>query len=211
MGCRAHIIHNIVQYASDCLPVDVDSIVCKIFGFFHIYTVRVENLKEFCDDVDVQYKGLLSHSKTKWLSPFPAIERIISMFDGLKSYFLSQSNFPCILNNFFEDECLLLWFKFLHSQLKTFNNYIKKVESQNLSAIKLMYIMENLMIKIQNKKEEKFLTTEILNLLKQLEHDGLIKKKMFDDKCNKFYELYRSYLKNWTRSNTHNLHLKSTA
>jgi len=51
------------------------------------------------------------------------------------------------------------------------------VESQNLSAIEQMYIMENLMIKIQNKKEEKFLTTEILNLLKQLEHDGFIKKK----------------------------------
>lgn len=127
----------------------------------------------------------------------------------LKSYFLSQSNFPCILKFFFEDECSLLWFKFLHSQLKTFNNYIKKVESQNLSAIELMYIMENLMIKIQNKKEEKFLTTEILNLLKQLEHDGLIKKKMFDDKCNKFYELCHSYLKNWTGSNTHNLDLKS--
>ena len=130
MGCCAHIIHNSIQYASDCLPVDVDSIVCKIFGFFHIYTVRVENLKEFCDDVDVQYKDLLSHSKTRWLSLFPAIERIISMFDGLKSYFLSQSNCPCILKNFFEDECSLLWFKFLHSQLKTFNNYIKKVESR---------------------------------------------------------------------------------
>lgn len=64
----------------------------------------------------------------------------------------------------------------MHSQLKTFNNYIKKVETQNLSAIELMFIMENLMIKIQNKKEEKF-QTEILNLLKQLEDDGFIKKK----------------------------------
>lgn len=39
--------HNSVQYASDCLPVNIVSIVCKIFGFFHIYTVLVENLKEF--------------------------------------------------------------------------------------------------------------------------------------------------------------------
>jgi len=80
-----------------------------------MYTVHVENLKEFYDDVDVQYKYLLSHSKTRWLSLFLAIERIISMFDGLKSYFFSQSNWSCILKNFFEDECSLLWFKFLHS------------------------------------------------------------------------------------------------
>lgn len=64
------------------------------------------------------------------------------------------------------------------------------------------------MIKIQNKKEEKFLTTEILNLLKRLEDDGLIKEKKFYDKCDKFYELCHS-LKNWTGSNTHNLDLKS--
>lgn len=51
MGCCVHIIHNSIQHASDCLPVDIDSIVCKIFGFFHIiYTVQVKNLKEFCDE-----------------------------------------------------------------------------------------------------------------------------------------------------------------
>jgi hypothetical protein len=141
MGCCAHIIYNSVQYVSDCLPVDVDSIVCKMFGFFHIiYTVLVEKLKEFCDDVDVKYKDLLSHSKTRWLSLFAAIERIITMFDGLKSYFLSPTNCPHILKTFFEDECSLLWFKFLHSQLKNINNYIKKVECQKLSAIEIITI-----------------------------------------------------------------------
>ncbi|KAL4126106.1 hypothetical protein QTP88_010335 [Uroleucon formosanum] len=151
MCCYAHIIHNSIQCASDCLPIDIESIVCKIFGFFHIYTVRVENLKEFCDFADVQYKDLLSHSKTRWLSLFPAIERIISIYNGLKSYFLSQNTCPNALKIFFENESSLLWLKFLSSQLKTINSYIKKVESQKLSAIELTIIMEDLMQKIENK------------------------------------------------------------
>lgn len=108
MSCYARIIHNSIQCASDFLPIDVESKVCKIFRFFHIYTVCVENLKEFCDFADVQFKDLLSHSKTRWLSLFPAIERIISIFDGLKSYFLSQNNCPNALKIFFENESTLL-------------------------------------------------------------------------------------------------------
>ena len=33
-----------------------------------------------------------SHSKTRWLSLFPAVERISKMFDSLKSYFQSHKN-----------------------------------------------------------------------------------------------------------------------
>lgn len=72
-----------------------------------------------------------------------------------------------------------------------------------------MIIIENLIEKIENKKQEKFLTTDIQNLLMQLENDGIIKKNEFYDQCNKFYELFLNYLKNWTGSNTHNLDLKS--
>lgn len=53
MGCFVHIIHNAIQQATDSLLNDVESIVCKIFGFFHIYTVPVECLKEFSDFADV--------------------------------------------------------------------------------------------------------------------------------------------------------------
>lgn len=41
MGCYAHIIHNSIQCASDCLPIDVMRIVYKIFDFF----LSTQNLK----------------------------------------------------------------------------------------------------------------------------------------------------------------------
>jgi len=169
------------------LPVDIEIIVCKIFGFFHIYTVRVESLKDFCNFAGVQYRDLLSHSKTRWLSLFPAIERIISIFNGLKSYFLSQNTCPNALETFFKNECSILRLKFLCSQLKTINSYIKKVETQKLSAIELMVIMEDLMEKIENKRHNKFLTVEIENILAKLVNEELIKKTYFENKCDEFY------------------------
>ncbi len=66
----------------------------KIYSYFSIYTVRNEELKEFCDFVDTEYKVLLSHSKTLWLSLFPCVDRILKMFDALKSYFLSIEKPP---------------------------------------------------------------------------------------------------------------------
>jgi hypothetical protein len=45
LGCAAHILHNALRTSADILPVDVDDIVNKIFQYFHIYTIQVEELK----------------------------------------------------------------------------------------------------------------------------------------------------------------------
>jgi hypothetical protein len=50
----------------------------------------VEELKEFCDFVDIEYKQVLGSVKATWLSLQPAITRVTDMFPGLKAYFLSQ-------------------------------------------------------------------------------------------------------------------------
>jgi hypothetical protein len=89
IGCAANILHNALRTSADILPVDVETIVNKIFQYFHIYTVRVEELKEFCDFVDIEYKQVFGSVKTRWLSLQPAITRVIDMFSGSKYYFIS--------------------------------------------------------------------------------------------------------------------------
>jgi hypothetical protein len=59
------------------LPVDIESTVSKIYQHFHIYTVHVQTLKDFCDFVDVEHKNILGHAKTRWLSLMPAVKRIV--------------------------------------------------------------------------------------------------------------------------------------
>jgi hypothetical protein len=88
IGCSAHIVHNSVQTACDSLPLDIEVIVIKMYKYIHIYAVRVMKLKEFCELVETDYKKVLSHSSTRFLSLLTAIERILSIFDGLKSYVL---------------------------------------------------------------------------------------------------------------------------
>ena len=77
VGCNAHILHNAIKTACDCLPIDVEVIIVKIYSYFYIYTVRVESLKEFCEFVDIEYNQLLGYSKTRWLVLMPTIERVL--------------------------------------------------------------------------------------------------------------------------------------
>ena len=68
LGCNAHIIHNCAKAAFDSMPIDIEVLVTKIFGYFHIYTVRVEHLKDFCDLVGQEYKQILGYANVRWLS-----------------------------------------------------------------------------------------------------------------------------------------------
>lgn len=44
IGCSAHIIiNNTIQTAADTLPIDIQTIISKIFQHFYIYSVRVEH------------------------------------------------------------------------------------------------------------------------------------------------------------------------
>jgi hypothetical protein len=38
-------IHNTDETAAGVLPVDIEGIVLKIYSYFYMYTIRVENLK----------------------------------------------------------------------------------------------------------------------------------------------------------------------
>lgn len=116
VGCPAHILNKCVQYGADTLDVEIENNMFRIYQYFHIYTVRTENLKEYCEFVDIEYRRLLSHSKTRWLSLFPGIERLLQMFPALKSFFLSQEKPPVMIRKFFENDFseIYLWHALTH-------------------------------------------------------------------------------------------------
>ena len=64
-GCSAHNINNAINTAADNLPIDIESIIVKIYSYFHVYIVRVETLKDFCNFVDNEYRQVLGYSKTR--------------------------------------------------------------------------------------------------------------------------------------------------
>jgi hypothetical protein len=124
--CAARIWHNALRTSADILPVDVEATVDKIFQYFHIYTVRVEELKKFCDFVDIEYKQFLRNVKTRWLSLQPAIARVIDMFPGLKYYFLSREKCPMTLRIFFNYPVSIVWLHLLEKSTESLLQYHKK-------------------------------------------------------------------------------------
>jgi hypothetical protein len=115
IGCPAHVIRNAVRTDADCLPIDLQLIINKIYQHFHIYRVRVEELKSFCEFTNAEHKTVLGNIKTRWLSLLPAVRRVIDIFPALKSYFLSIDKCPISLKNVFGNPLSITLLHFLAS------------------------------------------------------------------------------------------------
>jgi len=169
VNCAAHICNNCICTDSECLPIDIEVILVKIYSYFYIYTIRVENFKEICDDVDVQYHKLLGYSETRWLTLLPALEKILKLFHPLKLYFLEQEKCPTILKTFFNNPFAEAWLFFIHSQAYTFHIHILKIESQNISMCETSHILKELKLKLIERKQQEFLPMNVKKIILELE------------------------------------------
>lgn len=118
IGCCAHISHNTLKHACDCLPIDIECIVVKIYSYFYIHTVRVEALKSICELNEYEYSQLLGYANTRFLALGSAVGSILKLFVPLKEYFLGLRRCPPIIKSFFESPVSKLWFLFVKDQVK---------------------------------------------------------------------------------------------
>ena len=77
IGYAAHILNNCIHHGVNQVSIDIESVIYKVYQHFSISAVRTEALKEYCDFVDINYKKLLSHSATRWLSLYPGLTRLL--------------------------------------------------------------------------------------------------------------------------------------
>ena len=197
-GCSAHIIHNTIQMAADVLPIDIEGIVSKIYSYFYVYTVRVESLKEFCEFVDQEYKQVLGYSKTRWLALLPAVERLLTMFVPLKSYFESQNECPFLIKSFFENPLSEAWLYFLHNQASTFHSAVQRVEGQTITVFEVISVLNDLKANLVSKGEDCFITSAVRSILGKLEKEGLSSEiAKFKQYVHIFYQTAAEYLNKW--------------
>lgn len=199
IGCPAHVLNNAVHHACDSsLPIDVDVLIFKIYNYFSIYSVRTEQLKDFCDFIDTEYKQLLYHSKTRWLSLFPAIDRLILMFEPLKSYFLSIGNAPKIFISFFENEFSKAYLLLIHSLISVFHMSIQQIERNDNSIIETISIIKNVSDSLQDRVNNHFIPLKITQILKKATENGFQKEvDIFQSNVSKLYKDAEEYLKVW--------------
>lgn len=206
IGCMAHIVNNCINNAADSLPIDAEVVIVKLFKFFHIYTVRVAELKDLCEFIDVEYRNLLSYSNTRWLRLLPALERVLQMMLPLKQYFSSQPNTPVVLKSFFDDPNGELWLWFLHNVAGVFNETVKKMEGDKISATEAanqyLILRKNLM----DRKESSFLPMKVKEIQKKncaAGHNNSVLEDIKSTSCS-FYDRCITYLNFW-KSNVDSL------
>ena len=91
-GCPCHIIHNAARKASDVFcSSDVEEFCIDIYYWFDKSTKRKNSLLSYCTFCDLEYRNIIKHVTTRWLSLKCAIERILKQYPSLKSYFLSEN------------------------------------------------------------------------------------------------------------------------
>ena len=89
-GCICHLENLAIKAAIKILPVNVENFLVDINTHFYLSVKRIEELKSFCEFVNVGYKQILSHVETCWLSLLHVIARILELWPALVSYFTSH-------------------------------------------------------------------------------------------------------------------------
>ena len=95
MGCPCHLLHNIAckpsEAFSDETDFNLEEMCIDIYYYFEKSSKRKSLLGEFADFCEVEYRQIIKHVNTRWLSLETAVRRSLDMYPALKSFFLSNS------------------------------------------------------------------------------------------------------------------------
>jgi hypothetical protein len=130
------------------MPVDIKVLVMKIFGYFHIYMIRV-------DFAGQEYKKILGYVNASWLSLLPALKnKILKIHPSLKFFFISETQLPKILKLFLENSEteLLLSFAYLQASL-----FLKVVEGDDKYATESALAVKLILLILQTPRAEHFI------------------------------------------------------
>jgi hypothetical protein len=84
--CICHVASLCVKSAVKALPVKIDEILVDIYYHFHNSVKSIASLKEYAEFCDVEFKLILKHCDTRWLSLWQTINHAIERWEPLLSY-----------------------------------------------------------------------------------------------------------------------------
>jgi hypothetical protein len=160
--------------------IDIEGLVVRIFNHF-TSAERIEELKTIFDFLGEVCENLLHHVGTRWLTLYPAIERLAKCWPAFKSYFLLLGGDDCPRQIWKylevcergeaagEETCDTVYCAFLKNALLPFQCTINELEQDNITALKLYPLMEKLRNKMSQRKEDMFIGEETEDMLLKLD------------------------------------------
>lgn len=210
-NCHAHIIHNCVKHALDELDninVDVETIIFKIHSHFACSAKRRDNLKTFFDFLDIQWREILRHVETRWLSLLPVVHRLLECWNPLMSYLNSNEETTKSIKKIFhlsEDQDFSyrveLALLFLDNSLEIFQKTIKQLEGNHVTCVEIYDILTELKDSLELRMYEKFFGYFVGVKLSQLEQG---ERQKFENCFLSFYRCALLYLEKWFDFSTDN-------
>lgn len=184
------------------LPLDIENLIMKVYSHFSTSAKRVENLKSCYEYTETNFRKLIKHIPTLWLTLCAAIERMINNLDCIRSYFIgiNQEELPNIIVNFIwgESESNLLlsemFFQFSFEYMKIFNQAILTLEKTSINSTQVYDIMFTVKTKLNNRLKLKFFGSDLNGKMNKLTVED---KNIFETQSLYAYSKALDYLKNW--------------
>ncbi len=173
-NCNAHVLHNTARHAFDKLPLDIENLIMKIYSHFCNSAKRVESLKSCYEFCAKEFEPMKRHVITRWLSLFPAINRIIDNIEPLKNYFigLGTNDCPLIIQEFVWSDSykgVTVFELYLHFSAFLMNLFHKNIllfEKKTTNATNLYSIMAQIRNQLINRVSMNFYGSKVSEYLK---------------------------------------------
>ena len=138
--CTCHLVSLSVKTATKTLPIKVDKLLVDIFYNFHHSVKRKESLKDFADFCSTEFKSILKHCETRWLSLTRSIKRVLEMWDPLCSYFRSHPDVDKpgkvkTIDDLLSQPLMKAWLLFLSNILALFDRFNIFFQTSSTSTI----------------------------------------------------------------------------
>lgn len=129
-----------MKSAVKSLPLKVDEILVDIYYHFHNSVKSIVGLKEYAEFCDVEFKSILKHSETRWLSLTRSLKRTLEMWEPLLSYFTSHPDVEKTgkvrsIYGYLSDPSVKLWMLFLQNTLVIFDKFNESFQTSRAATI----------------------------------------------------------------------------
>uniref|UniRef100_H3A0B7 DUF4371 domain-containing protein n=1 Tax=Latimeria chalumnae TaxID=7897 RepID=H3A0B7_LATCH len=182
-NCPAHVAHNTCKHASDQLSVDIDMTVLKIYSHFSVSAKHREKLRNFFEFVEIEWKEVLRHVSTRWLSLNPAVDQLLRNWPAITAYFKSLGeSCPVALKKIFTEDgeytCIVeIYMCFFHNVACVFDELVNKLEESKLCITDVYTEMYRFKMKMLNRKEDCFFGFQAKQLMGKLLPEQKLKLK----------------------------------